>query len=172
VTLDEWAERWGIPDEAIVELARVGAPEVVEGAPFPAQGSEANLQSRVRLEAAAAGWHLWRNNVGAGSIVDPRDLCPRCAHLSRRLVRWGLANDSANLNKALKSADLIGWRPRLIKVDDVGKILAQFVSRECKRPDWRYTGTAEEKAQLRWHSLVTASGGDSAIVNATGSTNA
>jgi hypothetical protein len=156
VTLEEWATRWRLPPQALAELSTIGAGE--DESPEPVkEGSEALTQSLVRLEAAEAGWHLWRNNVGA--LKDERG----------RVVRYGLANDSSKLNAVLKSADLVGWRPRLIKVDDVGKILAQFASRECKAPGWTYTGTEREVAQLRWHSLVMANGGDSAIVHAKGS---
>lgn len=155
MTLEEWAARWRLPPQALAELSTVGAG--VPAPDSPSTGSEALTQSLVRLEAAEAGWHLWRNNVGA--LKDERG----------RVVRYGLANDSANLNKVIKSADLVGWRPRLIKVDDVGKILAQFASRECKAPGWTYTGTEREIAQMRWHSLVLANGGDSAIVHAKGS---
>jgi hypothetical protein len=156
VTIDEWATRWRLPPQALAELAQVGGGNIPS--PPDALGkSEGYTQSLVRLEAAEAGWHLWRNNVGA--LKDE----------AGRVVRYGLANDSASLNKAIKSADLVGWRPRLIKVDDVGKILAQFASRECKAPGWAYTGTEREIAQLRWHSLVLANGGDSAIVHTKGS---
>jgi hypothetical protein len=158
MNLDEWAERWGIPDEAVRELASVGSNRSTPD--NEREHTEAGVQSRVRIEAAEAGWHLWRNNVGAGYMRDGS------------FVRWGLANDSRNLNAKLKSGDLIGWRPRLLKVDDVGKVIAQFVSRECKRSDWKFTGTPEEQAQVRWHALVTASGGDSAIINSTGSIHA
>lgn len=158
MTLDEWADRWGIPDEAIRELAH--ADMLRAGDLDPAVTTERGVQDRVRMEAATAGWHLWRNNRGA--FMDDR----------RKLVRYGIANDSKPLGDKLKSGDLIGWRPRLLKVDDAGKIIAQFVSRECKRPDWKYSGSPEEAAQVRWHALVMASGGDSAIVNATGSIHA
>lgn len=157
MTLDEWAERWGIPDAAIKELASAGLRSVDLD---PKVFTERGVQDRVRQEAADAGWHLWRNNRGA--FKDE----------TGRWVRFGLANDSKNLGDFLKSGDLFGWRPRLIKIDDVGKILAQTVNRECKRPDWQYTGTPEEEAQMRWHMLIMAAGGDSAIVNATGSIHA
>lgn len=157
MTLDEWAARWGMPPQAIQELAALGAEQRVEDLRIKDDSSEGRVQSVIREEAAGAGWYLWRNNVGA--LKD----------IAGRIVRYGLANDSEKLNAVLKSADLVGWKPRLIKVDDVGKILAQFVSRECKRADWRYTGTPEEVAQVAWHTLVIRSGGDSAIVNAKGS---
>lgn len=174
MTLDEWAERWGVPDEAVRELAAIGSDDPDDETRYADfEGSEAGVQSRVRIEAASAGWHVFRNNVGAAYMIRPKDLCPQCAaRAERSFVRYGLANDSKKLNGQIKSADLIGWRPRLITVDDAGKIIAQFVSRECKRSDWRYTGTPEEEAQVRWHALVLANGGDSAIINSTGSIHA
>jgi len=118
--------------------------------------SEAYAQSQVRLEAPRAGVTLWRNNVGV--LTD----------LTGRPVRFGLANDSRQLNEALKSSDLIGWRPVLITPEHVGRTLAQFVSRECKAPGWKYTGTDRERAQKAWLDLVAAAGGDSAFATGPG----
>lgn len=157
MTLDEWAEKWGIPDAAIRDLAMF---QIETKNLDPKVFSERGVSDRVRLEAASAGWHLWRNNRGA--FKDD----------TGRWVRYGLANDSKPLGDSLKSGDLFGWKPRLIKLDDVGKIIAQTVNRECKRPDWRYSGSPEEEAQMRWHTLILASGGDSAIVNSAGSIHA
>src|SRR5690242_17560516 len=87
----------------------------------PAQApgySEANVQSRVRLAAPARGFRLFRNNVGV--LTDDRGVP----------VRYGLANDSKALNKALKSSDLIGWRRLPITADMVGSVVAQFASFE------------------------------------------
>lgn len=167
MTLTEWAERWGLPLQALVELSQLPnhPPEPLSRA----VESESAVQSLIRLEAAKAGWHLFRNNNGAGAVIDTKKLCRQCIQYSRRFIRWGLANDSSNLNEVVKSADLIGWRPRLITPSDIGHTIAQFVSRECKRPDWRFTGTPEEMAQARWHSMVLANGGDSAITNSEGS---
>lgn len=152
--LQSWADRWGIPRAALIELAGIPVLDPVDGAKA---GSEAAVQAGVRLEAARAGWHVFRNNVGA--LIDE----------TGRAVRYGLANDSKAVNARLKSADLIGWKSHKVQFDDIGKTVAIFVSRECKRSGWRYSGTPEEAAQLRWHSMILAAGGDSAIVNSTGS---
>jgi hypothetical protein len=165
MSLEEWAARWGLPAQALAELAIL--PQIEHGTPVGK--SESNVQSRVRLEAARKGIHLWRNNSGAGSVVNPKDLCPSCKRLARSFIRWGLGNDSPKLNEVVKSADLIGWRPRVITLDDVGKKIAQFTSRECKHEGWQYSNTPEEAAQTRWHAMVLRDGGDSAIVNTEGS---
>ena len=156
MNLQDWANRWGVPPQAIAELAMCnhGEPEPLSRAGVE---SESALQSLVRLEAARKGVWLGRNNVGA------------LKNEKGRLIRYGLANDSKNVNTELKTGDLIGFRPRLIKSDDVGSIIAQFVSRECKRPDWVFSNTLEEQAQLRWMTLVNANGGDAAMVNFEGS---
>lgn len=84
-------------------------------------------------------------------------------------VRYGLANDTPAMNAAIKSADLIGFRAKLITADDVGTVVAQFVSREVKRANWHWTNTPENEAQLKWAALVNTHGGDAAIVTGVGS---
>lgn len=120
--------------------------------------SETYVQSLVRLEAGRKGLKLWRNNVGVLTNAE-----------TGQPVRYGLANDSPALNKSIKSGDLIGWRPLLITPAHVGTKLAQFVSRECKRPKWTYSATDRERAQLRWAEVVNADGGDACFVTAEGS---
>ena len=119
--------------------------------------TEAYVQSLVRLEASRKGVKLWRNNVGA--IPDARGIP----------VRFGLANDSQQLNRTIKSGDLIGWRPIIITPAHVGIKIAQFVSRECKRPDWKFSGDDHERAQLRWIETIIEDGGDAAFCNGEGS---
>lgn len=102
--------------------------------------TESEIQAQVRLEAARRGWHLWRNNSGV--LLDR----------TGRPVRYGLANDSAGLNAALKSSDLIGWT-------DTGR----FVSIECKSP-----GGAIHPAQLAWLKLVEKSGGIAILARSIG----
>lgn len=118
--------------------------------------SEAAVQAAVRLEAGRKGIHLWRNNVGV--LEDS----------TGRPVRYGLANDTKELNVRLKSGDLIGWRRVLITSAHVGSTIAQFTSRECKRVGWHYVGDAHEQAQLAWANLVIAAGGDAAFCTGVG----
>ena len=111
----DWAIRWQIPPAAMADLqTRLlgldGTPGAVSGK------SEAAVQSQVRLEASRKGGRLFRNNVGAGYAEDGA------------FIRWGLANDSAQVNKVIKSADLIGLRPVLIEQKHVGLVLGQPVT--------------------------------------------
>lgn len=155
MTLQEWAARWQIPADALRELAQstIYDPPTNNDPP----GSESRQQSLVRLEAASKAVYLWRNNVGASKLENGN------------FVRWGLANDSERLNATVKSGDLIGWRSRLITATDVGTVLAQFVSREVKRENWRWSDTPENNAQLKWAAIVNSHGGDAAICTGPGS---
>lgn len=147
--LDDWALLWGIPPEALEDLANrvtmAAQPPIVPADPR----SEAYTQSLARMAAPAAGMVLWRNNVGA--LRDDNG----------RPVRYGLANDSKSLNETIKSADLIGWRSERITVDMVGTVVARFVSIECKHSGWPGFNPKDphEAAQKRWADLVTAAGG-------------
>jgi hypothetical protein len=156
MNLVHWALQWGVPLVALKDLERrIG----LEGAPVAAEAvgkSEAFVQSTVRLEAAQKGVKLFRNNVGV--LEDA----------TGRPVRYGLANDTPQLNKKIKSADLIGFRPLLITPAHVGSTVAQFVSRECKAPTWKYSGTEHEVAQMNWATLILTNGGDAGFATSTG----
>ncbi len=147
--IQEWAKRWAIPPEALADLHdRIVSqlPDVVMRRGHPA--GEDYVQAAVRLDAARQGVHLWRNNVGA--LVDDRGVP----------VRYGLANDSRQVNEVIKSADLIGWKPVVITPHMVGMRLGVFVSVECKKADWREgEDRKREAAQKEWARLVTAAGG-------------
>ena len=152
-----WAARWGVPPAAMAELQ--SQMLMLDGAPTgPATigKSEAAVQNAVRLEASRKGGRLWRNNVGAG-YSDTGDF-----------LRWGLANDSAQVNRTIKSADLIGLRPVLIEPKHVGLVLGQFVSREIKASGWKFSGTEREVAQLNWATLVNTLGGDARFATGEG----
>lgn len=157
--LHQWAIKWGVRVEALqdlqLQLGTLTLPEAATSA-GPAK-SEAWAQSAVRMEAGQKGVKLWRNNVGA--LLDK----------AGRLVRYGLANDSEQLNAVIKSADLVGWRPLTVTPAHVGQRVAQFVSREIKEPGWQYTGTPREQAQLSWANLVNAAGGDARFCSGPGS---
>ena len=144
--LDVWAARWQIPTAALAELKQ--AMGVLEPAiPEPTGVSEAATQQSIRLEACKQGKRLWRNNNGA--TFDE----------SGRMIRYGLANDSAALSKQIKSSDLIGITPHYVTAADVGRLIGVFTSIEVKRPGWKYKGTPREVAQLAWINLVLSMGG-------------
>lgn len=110
--------------------------------------SEAAVEDRIRLRAPRLGGLLWRNNSGA--FRDD----------TGRLIRYGLANDSAKLNKEIKSSDLIGILPVLIRPEHVGRLLGLFVACEVKREGWTHRpNDAREKAQAKFIRLVVERGG-------------
>jgi hypothetical protein len=115
--------------------------------------SEEAVQSRVRLAAPKRNRVLWRNNRGAllNEVGVP--------------VRFGLANESPAMGKALRSADLIGWERVLVTEEMVGTHVAVFVAEEVKRGDWTYTGDEHERAQLAFLNLVLRDGGYARFVN-------
>lgn len=153
--LREWANTWGIPMAAVVDLEQriglFGTPGIVDDG-----HSEAYAQSIVRLEASRKGVLLFRNNVGA--LKDERGVP----------VRYGLANESKQQNETLKSADLIGVRPVLIGPEHIGRTIGQIVSREIKPPGWIFTGTGREPAQLNWANLINLKGGDACFATGEG----
>lgn len=147
LALTQWAVKHGIPAQALYELEGILTGSVPAICHTQGKG-ESTVQSLVRLEGARKGCRLWRNNVGVLQDINGRP------------VRYGLANDSKQLNESLKSSDLIGWRRVTIEPHHVGSVIAQFVSRECKESNWKYRGSAREVAQLNWINLVVADGGD------------
>lgn len=160
-----WAARWRVPREALIELEQsLGiAPmpfDVVDTASDKLPLSEAEVQAKVRLNAARKGQYLWRNNVGAGFVATTKD-----ATKDSQFMRWGLANDSKQLNAVVKSSDLIGITKTLVTPDMVGNHVGIFTARETKKSDWQFRGSKEEEAQLRFINLVTAQGGDARFTN-------
>lgn len=148
--LNDWAKRWGIPAKALIELHEinlhvqsVGMDDLIS--------TEAALSHSYRVQASEIGGRLWRNNVGAGTLENGS------------FVRWGLCNDTEQLNKQIKSHDLIGIKPVLITPEHVGSTIGQFWSREVKAPGWTYRGTERERAQLKWANLINSLGGDAAM---------
>lgn len=135
--LTEWASVWGIPPAALADLtARLTLDNY---APSETGRSEAAVQADIRLAASQRGdLVLWRNNSGA--LTDD----------AGRLIRFGLGNDSAQANKRLKSADLIG----------IHRPSGRFVSIEVKRPGWKHSDASErDRAQLAWALTINACGG-------------
>ena len=122
-----WAARHHIPNAALLELYALLMPPDTGTA--IAGTSEAAVQTQVRLEASRLGGRLWRNNVGAGILQDGS------------FIRWGLCNDSAQLNKIVKAGDVCGIMPMRITQEHVGQTFGRFVSREIKAAGWKWRGT-------------------------------
>ena len=89
------------------------------------------------------GMRLWRNNTGVAFDQTGRP------------VRFGLSNESAQVNAKFKSSDLIGITPVVIE----GRTVGVFTSLEIKHPGWKYTGGGRETAQKNWLDLVNSLGG-------------
>ena len=154
-----WAIRWGVSIEAVEDLRREFGLTGTDPAPTDAHTeSEAAIQTRIRLEASGLGFRVWRNNVGAFDARFPPSPGSR----------WGLANDTKQMNTLVKSSDLIGLRPVLITPGHVGATIGQFVAREVKAADWTYSGTEHENAQLNFLNIVAGLGGDAAFANGVG----
>lgn len=151
--LHAWATEHRIHPHAIAALLqRLGVGYTMD-TEMRAGMSEAAVQQRVRLAAAQAGILAWRNNKG---VLPDATGTP---------VRFGLCNDTKEIGKKFRSADLIGIKQQLITPNMVGTYIGQFWSREVKKSDWSWTGDEHEIGQLNWMELILSKGGDAAITN-------
>lgn len=120
--------------------------------------SETAVQQHVRLEhCRATNGQIWRNNSGAGRIIGDDGV--------ERMIRWGLANESAQQNAEIKSSDLIGITPTLITPEMVGYWLGVFTAYEVKPTGWKMRpGDKRALAQQRFHDIVRAACGYAGFV--------
>lgn len=119
--------------------------------------SETAIQNQTRRDFAYIG-PVWRNNNGAVDYVDE--------YGNTRHVRYGLGNDSAQINSVIKSSDLIGITPVLITPVLYGQVLGVFTALECKPSTWSMQpGDKRAKAQLKFHDIVRDHGGFAGFVN-------
>jgi len=103
--------------------------------------TETDVQNLTRLAVQAAGGVAWRNNRGA--LPDERGIP----------VRFGLANDSSQLDRTFKTGDLVGMTPGGL-----------FLMLECKAPGWKWRGTDREVAQWNAIKYVRERGGRAGFV--------
>lgn len=152
LNIGSWADKWNICDEALDELYRFlwSFPTATKNGL-----NEAGVQSLVKLEASVKKCRLWRNNSGA--LPTPGGF-----------MRFGLGNESEAINKQFKSSDLIGIRPVKITEEHLGKTIGQFLCREVKAGDWKYSATPREIAQKNFIDLINLMGGDAAFANGEG----
>jgi hypothetical protein len=147
--MHQWARDWQFSPHSILDLLqRLGVGFEPRQFAECEGWSETAISNKVRLDAADAGQLLWRNNVGAW--MDPD---------TKSFVRYGLCNDSKELNNKIKSSDLIGIDNSPITLAMVGLPRGQFVAKEVKEYGWKYTGTLREEAQLKFGQIVIARGG-------------
>lgn len=145
-----WASRHGVSRRAIDELINmIGIGHNNNDTDM----SESAVSQRVRLAASRRGARLFRNNVGVW--MDDRGVP----------VRYGLANESAQMNQKFKSSDLIGITPTVITHDMVNQTIGVFTAYEVKKADWQYSGKGREKAQCNFIMLVQSLGGIAKFVN-------
>lgn len=105
--------------------------------------SETVNQQQARLAIARIGGLPFRNNSGA------------CTDETGRLIRYGLGNDSAQLNKQIKSSDLICVVPTRIEPYMVGYHLGVFTALEVKPSGWKLRPSDERgHAQAKFHQIV------------------
>lgn len=157
MNLAEWAARWNVSPAALFDLQmRLGVAVLPRLDAATAPGSESRQQQLIRLDAAEKGVWLTRNNVGA--FLDKRDIP----------VRFGLCNESKEMNRVVKSADLIGIKTILITPQHVGHHIGQFACREVKKESWQWSGDDHENAQLNFAKLVLSKGGDAGFATGPG----
>lgn len=115
--------------------------------------SETVVQQRTRLLMAQLNAQLWRNNSGA--YQDERG----------NFIRYGLCNDSAQLNAEIKSSDLIGCTPVIIQPRHVGMTLGVFTALEVKPTGWKLRPSDKRGlAQEKFHTIVKNVGGFAGFV--------
>lgn len=148
MTLQEWANRWALPVEALHELQHVMINQATQPhGTETSESTESAVQQQIRMAACKRGARLWRNNSGAVTTDDGRH------------VRFGLGNDSKRMNTVIKSSDLIGVTPVIITDDHIGRTFGVFTSIEVKHPGWQYKNTDRESAQLNWINAIKNLGG-------------
>lgn len=130
-----WAQRHGVSALALAELKMLNT-DAMTATDIEYGSSESRVQSQLRLEAPKHGWSLWRNNSGA--YQDD----------TGRVIRYGVANDSKQLNAVFKSSDLLGIGPN-----------GRFVAVEVKKPGWTKPSNDRERAQANFLGVVNKMGG-------------
>lgn len=109
---------------------------------------EITVASRVCLAAGQLGYWIMRNNSGE---LNDKYGTP---------VRFGLGNESAKLNKEIKSSDYVGIAPMVITPEMVGSTVGVFLAVETKAEGWHLIPSDERgHAQQRFITEVRQRGG-------------
>lgn len=109
---------------------------------------EGSVAQRMLVRSGELGTLMQRNNVGAAQDK------------TGRLIRYGLMNETAELNAIVKSSDYIGIAPTVITLAMVGSVFGRYVAAETKESGWHLTpGDKRGQAQLAYHNIVRQHGG-------------
>lgn len=115
--------------------------------------SEAAVASLAQLEASKLGVLTQRNNVGA------------CVDETGRMIRYGLMNESVQVNRQFKSSDIIACVPVIVQPHHVGQTFGVFAAFETKREGWKFSRNDDRAvAQLNYMNLIRQYGGTGAFI--------
>lgn len=151
MTYDQWRILYA---EAAAQLDKIIVIDA-DSTPTADSASETRVQQEIRLSLARQGHLTWRNNVGATPSK-----CDECGAPSRP-VRYGIANDSKELNDKFKSSDLLLGIKKTIEPKDVGRMILMLGFAECKPTGWvlKGGGRGREVAQANWINFINKNGG-------------
>lgn len=109
--------------------------------------TEAPGQQLIRIRAGELNAPLYRNNRGAW-------------HDGARSIRYGLGNDSPQMDAIFKTGDLVGWTPLFITPAMIGRVVPVFTNIECKPPGWHLIPSDKRgHAQQTFIDMVLRHGG-------------
>lgn len=129
----EWAQRNSVSLQALRELTQLflSVPDKTDA------GSESRVQGEIRLAAPEFGGCMLRNNSGG------------CTDDTGRVIRYGLGNDSKQINDVYKSPDLVGTTPMRIEAHHVGRIIGVATYCEVKEPGWKSPRQSNKREQAQ-----------------------
>lgn len=143
----QWAQRNNVPRPVLDELLLVlglNEPIASKTPVILTYKTEVSVMQQVRLEATRRGARLFRNNVGVATEDG-------------RVIRYGLCNESSQVNNVCKSSDLIGITP---VVCGCGQRYGVFTAYEVKKPTWKFLESDKRAvAQLNFVKLINSLGG-------------
>lgn len=145
--INQWAQRWRVPPQALTELDILMYSEVQQETMNVAAKSEEAVAQRIVLAGPSINQSLWRNNSGALYDNDGR------------LIRFGVANTSKRINDKFKSSDYIGITELTVLPNHVGMKLGVFTAIETKKEGWLAPQNEREQAQLNFLKKVNIMGG-------------
>lgn len=149
MTLEDWQKLWALPAIAIQQLQELTAATSTPSD----ERSESFAASECRLALSHYKVIQMRNNVG---VLEDVNGTP---------VRYGLCNETKQMNQVMKSSDDVNILPYVVKPQDVGRKLGIFLGVEHKKPNWVYTGKGRETAQLTFQRMVRSAGGVALFAN-------